>query len=187
MPRPAPGGAGRAVIRPAELACGGRQVEVRDDRLGPEDDSRPEETDLDAAHLGDDDRHVVRLAHRGALDRSVGLLADDVVGVVLDLVGAEALDAEQRLVGDAVDADDAARHLEVLGRLGQVVAGLVGSAFAGGECHSEDCGSGDGSDCPEFHVKSPQRRWRCAPCLSETGQIDLITELFDLFRKEQHS
>ncbi len=171
---------GLCSARPNWLA--GRQVEIRDDRLGSEDDPRPEEVDLLPAHLSDDHRHVVRLGHRGALDRAVRLLADDVVRVGLDLVGAEALDAEQRLVGDAVDADDAARHLEVLGRLGQVLAGRVGGAGASGERSSQDHDGDGGRDCPEVHVRSLHKRWVLRPCLSETGQIDLVTELLDLFR-----
>lgn len=151
------------------LADGCRQFVARDDRLGTEDHPRTEDVNRHVMHLRADEGDVVGTTERCSLNR-LGLPVDQADGLVCpvyDLVGTEALDREQDRVGDRIDADDAAGHLEVLGRFGQVVVGSVSGAGAAGE----ECGGGDDDDGLTFHVRSFCRRRMTRSCLSETGQL----------------
>lgn len=136
----------------------GREVEVGHDALGPEDDTRPEEVRGRRAGLDDQQGDVVGPTQGRPPDvvgRAV-VEADGLVDPFDDLVGAEPLDLEDDGVGDAVDADNPAGDLEVLGGLGQVRVGGVGGAGATGQCQ-HPCDQGGGEQL-ESHVRSFDRR-----------------------------
>lgn len=103
-----------------------RQVEVRNNRLGPEDHPRIEQAHVDPTELRTHKGHVVRQVHGGALDRAIGFLADSFERTFVRLVRAEPLDGEQDIVRNAVDSDNSSRHLEILGSPAEVVVGRIG-------------------------------------------------------------
>lgn len=74
------------------------------------------------------------------------VLADDLQAASGELQRAAALDLEEDLVGDAVQAHDVALDLELLGLDAQVVGHLVGVGLARGEGEAGDQDGQQGED-----------------------------------------